>query len=126
MSAFTDSINAAVLSAFAEPFVYRGLHGDVQLAGIFTQRNLDADIGRQGFTDKVYTLDALHSDLSAAGVELRQPVIVGHVEYRITDWQTDATGMSTLSLRPYTHDSYLSVKLYGTANSQTQAQGVLE
>lgn len=101
MTALDTLINAAALAVFAEPVIYRSGNIDIELHAIFNQQRHDASSGLPGYTDTTYSLDALKTDLDAAGVELRQAIIVGDRVYRIIDWQTDRSGMSTLTLRPY-------------------------
>lgn len=94
-------LNKAILNTFPEPFVYKGLGGDVSLNGVFTEDFNQDSLGTAGFGDKVHRLDVDLADVTAAGVVARQKVTVRGIEYHILDVQSDLSGMASLTLRRF-------------------------
>jgi len=96
-----SGLNDSVLSAFAEPFIYKGAAGDVQLQAVFDDVIQSEAIGGIGFGDRLHTLQLQQSVVVANTIELHKTVSVRGVYYQIIDIQGDVSGMATLTVRRY-------------------------
>lgn len=97
---FAD-LNAAILTTFAEPTVYKSSAGDVPMGGVFVENLLQDAIGAADFSDATYALQITQEFATANDVALRQQVERGGITYTIIDMQADLSGLVTLTLRRY-------------------------
>ncbi|MGR8932652.1 MAG: head-tail joining protein [Gammaproteobacteria bacterium] len=96
-----DGLNDSVLSAFGEPFTFKGQSADVVLTGVFDERIDREAVGGIGLSDRVFTLSLRQSDVETAGITLRDTVQVRGLDYQVLDIHTDVAGMTSLILRAY-------------------------